>query len=213
MMSSSYDFSRNIPEYDSADVVIIGGGPSGIGAAIGAARCGKKVILCEQSAQLGGMATLGNVAIFMWTENFTGLYKEIMMDLNPKKRTINERGGPTMPQFDPFRMRLYEKCASEGVKVMYHTQFIGVLKDNARITGVAVHTREGLQAVTAPQFIDCTGDARVAMDAGAEYTSGRPEDGLTQPMTLMFAMQDTGKPVERDLPPGCPEYNSVEELP
>ncbi|HZG78725.1 MAG TPA: FAD-dependent oxidoreductase, partial [Paenibacillus sp.] len=38
-------------------------------------------------------------------------------------------------------------------------------------------------------------------------------DGLTQPMTLMFMMQDTGKPVARQLPPGCPVYNDVSELP
>lgn len=212
-MTESFTLHRDLPLASSADVVVVGGGPSGIGAAIAASRCGKKVILIERSAQLGGMATLGNVAVFMWTGNFTGIYREIWEELYPGR--INAEGRPYPPQFDPFRLRLYlnEKCAAEKVQVLYHTEFISCLKYNGVVTAVAVSTREGLQAIQGKVFIDCTGDARVAIDAGAEYTSGRPGDGLTQPMTLMFAMQDTGKPVPRCLPPGCPEYKTVEELP
>ena len=48
---------------------------------------------------------------------------------------------------------------------------------------------------------------------GVPYRSGRESDGLTQPMTLMFTMQDTGKPVEKILPEGCYYYEEVSDLP
>ncbi|MCL2741692.1 MAG: FAD-dependent oxidoreductase, partial [Oscillospiraceae bacterium] len=62
-------------------------------------------------------------------------------------------------------------------------------------------------------LIDCTGDARAAIDAGVGHTTGRPEDGATQPMTLMFEMQDTGRAVRPYMPEGAHSYGSVGELP
>ncbi|MFD0697673.1 FAD-dependent oxidoreductase [Paenibacillus sp. GCM10027628] len=60
-----YTFQKNLTVYEKADILVVGGGPAGVAAAIAAARCGKKVTLLEQSGQLGGMGTLGNVSVFM----------------------------------------------------------------------------------------------------------------------------------------------------
>lgn len=87
------------------------------------------------------------------------------------------------------------------------------MQEGGRIKAVIVSTREGLRAFEGEQFIDCTGDARVAVEAGVPYHSGREEDGLTQPMTLMFMMQNTGKPVIPILPEGCYEYKELADLP
>lgn len=209
-----YDFHRSIATYDRADVVVIGGGPAGTAAAISAARCGRNVILLEKSAQLGGMGTLGNVSIFMPIGNVTGLYREIIREVLAE---YLPEGHDTSiaPQYSPFLLRHYfnEKMKKEGVRVIYHTEFIGAVKEGERLQAVIASTREGLRAFEAAQFIDCTGDARVAIDAGVPYTSGREEDGLTQPMTLMFMMQNTGKPVMPILPEGCYRYEDVSELP
>ncbi|HZG77188.1 MAG TPA: FAD-dependent oxidoreductase, partial [Paenibacillus sp.] len=214
MEQASYSFQKKVPVYAKADVVVIGGGPAGTAAAVGAARCGKKVILLEKSGQLGGMGTLGNVSVFMPIGNVTGFYREIIAELMAE--LLPEGHDESIaPQYSPFRLRHYlsEKMEKEGVEVVLHAEFAGAVREGSRIAAVVMATREGLQAFEAQQFIDCTGDARVAIDAGVPYTSGREGDGLTQPMTLMFMMQDTGKPVARQLPPGCPVYTEVSELP
>jgi hypothetical protein len=212
-MSSSYKLERDVPVYETADVIVIGGGPAGIAAALAAVRCNKKVVLIEQTAQLGGMATLGNVAIFMWTGTFTGIFKELWKEFGPTDDQNREKPAP--PQFDPFLFRYYlnDKTTREGVRVLLHTAFIAVIKEDDRVTGIVVNTREGLQTLRGQIIIDCTGDARVAIDAGAGFTSGRPGDGLTQPMTLMFTMQDTGRPLVPTLPTGCYDYEKVADLP
>lgn len=210
----TYDFQRQIATYDRADVVVIGGGPAGTAAAISAARRGKKVILLEKSAQLGGMGTLGNVSIFMPIGNVTGIYREmiaeVLAEYLPDHHDVS-----IAPQYSPFELRHYlnEKMKKEGVEVIYHTEFVGAVKEGSRLEAVVASTREGLKAFEALQFIDCTGDARVALDAGVPYTSGRDGDGLTQPMTLMFMMQNTGKPVAPILPEGCYFYEKVSDLP
>jgi hypothetical protein len=211
---TSYDFQRKVKTYASADVIVIGGGPAGTAAAISAARRGKKVILLEKSAQLGGMGTLGNVSIFMPIGNVTGIYRELISEVLaeylPEQHDVS-----IAPQYSPFILRQYlnEKMKKEGVQVIYHTECVGTVKEGSRLKAVIVSTREGLQAFEGLQFIDCTGDARVAIDSGVPFTSGRDEDGLTQPMTLMFMMQNTGKPIKPILPEGCYHYNEISDLP
>jgi hypothetical protein len=209
-----YSFQREVPAYNSADVVVVGGGPAGTAAAISAARCGKKVVLLEQSGQLGGMGTLGNVSIFMPVGNVTGIYREIISEVLAEYLPT-DHDKSIAPQYSPFLLRHYlnEKMKQEGVQVYYHTGFVGVVKDGSRLKAVIASTREGLKAFEGERFIDCTGDAKVAIDAGLPHTSGREEDGLTQPMTLMFMMQNTGKPVTPILPTGCYNYENVSDLP
>ncbi|MDI4645126.1 FAD-dependent oxidoreductase [Cohnella hashimotonis] len=213
-MQGRVQFSRDVPVYAKADVVVIGGGPAGTAAAVSAARSGKKVHLIEKSAQLGGMGTLGNVSVFMPIGNVTGFYREIIADML-EQYLPPQHDSSIIPQYSPFLLRHYlnEKMRKEGVDVFYHSDFVGSVVDGGRLKAVVASTREGLQAFEAQQFIDCTGDARVAIDAGVSYSSGRESDGLTQPMTLMFTMQDTGKSVVPILPEGCPLYNDVDDLP
>lgn len=205
---------RNIPVHDKADVVVIGGGPAGTAAAIAAARSGKDVILLEHSAQLGGMGTLANVSVFMGVGNVTGIYREIIAELLPEALPESHQGS-IWPEYSPFEMRHYlnNKLEKEGVRVYFHTSFACSLLEERRLSAVVANTRQGLRAFEGTVFIDCTGDAQVAGDAGVPLHSGRDEDGLTQPMTLMFMMQDTGKPVVPKLPAGCERYDKVEDLP
>ncbi len=205
---------RTVPVYDAADVVIVGGGPAGTAAAIGASRCGRKTILLEHSGQLGGMGTLGNVSIFMGVGNVTGIYREIVSEVLPAALPDTHHES-IWPQYSPFELRRYlnRKLEKEGVKVYYHTSFVSAVMEGKRIAGVVANTREGLRAFEGRVVVDCTGDARVASDAGVPVRSGRDEDGLTQPMTLMFMMQDTGKPVKPYLPEDCYRYEKVEDLP
>lgn len=206
--------NREVEVCKTADVIVAGGGPAGVAAAISSARCGLQVLLLEHSGQLGGMGTLGNVSVFMRVGNVTGIYRELISELAPAAVPASHEGS-IAPQFSPFLLRhhLNRKLEQEGVQVHYHTTFVAAIKEGDAVTGVFAKTREGLKAFTAKVVIDCTGDAQVAQDAGVPVRSGREEDGLTQPMTLMFTMQNTGKPVTPRLPEGCYYYESVSDLP
>lgn len=205
---------RTVPIYETADVVVVGGGPAGTAAAIAAARSGRKTILLEQSGQLGGMGTLGNVSVFMGVGNVTGIYREIVSEFLPAALPDSHHES-IWPQYSPFELRHYlnRKLEKEGVEVFYHTSCVSAIMDGRRVTAVVANTREGLQAFEGRMFIDCTGDARLASEAGVPTRSGRDEDGLTQPMTLMFMMQDTGKPARQYLPEDGYRYESVSDLP
>jgi len=213
-MSVNYRFEKQVEVHASVDVVVIGGGPAGTAAAISASRCGEKVILLERSGQLGGMGTLGNVSIFMPIGNVTGIYREMIAEVLAEYLP-DHHDESIAPQYSPFALRYYlnEKMKKENVNVYFHAEFVGTVKENNHLKSVIISTREGLRAIEAKQFIDCTGDARVAIDAGIPHHSGREEDGLTQPMTLMFMMQDTGKKVKAVLPEGCYAYKEVADLP
>ncbi|GLX66114.1 FAD-dependent oxidoreductase [Paenibacillus glycanilyticus] len=213
-MMTAYSFSREVETYKHADVVIIGGGPAGTAAAISASRSGKKVVLLEKTAQLGGMGTIANVSVFMPIGNVTGIYRELIAEMLAESLPAGHDES-IAPQYSPFMLRYYlnEKMKKENVDVYFHTEFVGTIQEGSKIKAVIVSTREGLKAFEGEIFIDCTGDARVAIDAGVPYTTGRDSDGLTQPMTLMFTMQNTGKPVTPLLPEGCYEYKEVSDLP
>ena len=209
--------TREVSELARVDVCVVGGGPAGTAAALAARRCGRSVILLERTAQLGGMATTGSVAIWMAVGTLTGFYREICRDLGLSD--LLGRDWETVPMFvplfNPFRLRHYlnRKLEEAGVTVHFHMEFVAAIKEGEILTQVVVMTCEGLRAVRARQFIDCTGNASVAIDAGVPTHAGREEDGATQPMTLMFMMQDTGRTITPSLPEGCPQYDRVEDLP
>ena len=205
----------HLRDIHSCDVLIIGGGPAGIAASISATRMGHTVAMVERSGQLGGMMTLGNVSIFMPVGNMTGFYAEMLETHCPE---FYASGDPDhfKRQFNTMHMRYdcLRRVVEAGVKLYLHAQFLAVLKDDAgNPCGAAMHTREGLGAITAKVIIDCSGDGQAAIDAGVGYTSGREEDGATQPMTLMFEMQDTGAPVKQQIPSGAYTYDTIESLP
>lgn len=198
-----------------ADIIVVGGGPSGIAAAISAARTGKKVVLLEKSAQLGGMGTLAGVGIFMIVGNFTGIYKELVNAIRPDFETLYPDPENYKVHFNPFLLRYYlsKKVRDENVEVIYHADFLSLEAVDEETRVVWVNTVEGVRGIQGKMVIDCTGNGSVAIDAGAEYTSGRENDNLVQPMTMMFQMQDTGKPVPQVLPEGCYFYEREEDLP
>ncbi len=186
----SIRLTRDVSELARVDVCVVGGGPAGTAAALAARRCGRSVLLLERTAQLGGMATTGSVAIWMSVGTVTGFYKEICRDL--ELSDFLGRDWQTVPMFvplfNPLRLRHYlnHKLEEVGATVHFHMEFLAAIKEGETLTHVVVMTREGLRAVQAKQFIDCTGNASVASDAGVPTRTGRDEDGATQPMTLMF---------------------------
>lgn len=204
-----------------ADVLVVGGGPAGLGAAIGAADAGARVVLAERYGFLGGNATAALVMPLMSFHTNKGDRRSQARDGAPLLPTDHGPGDPIIAgvlkrllerlvgvggaippsldtgyvvPFDPewFKLVALDMLDEAGVEFLLHSFASGVL-GGARVQGAVFETKSGPVAVRAKVVVDCTGDADLAMQAGAPCEVGR-SDGLAQPMTLMFRMGDFCKP-------------------
>ena len=201
------------------DVLVVGGGPAGIAAAVGASDAGARVILAERYGFLGGNATAALVMPLMsfhtrrsarGTVEATTLLPTDHGPGDPIVAGVLKRllerlvraGGAIPPSLDtgyvvPFDPELFKITALDlldeaGVQFLFHAFAGDVLRsdtDAPRANGVVFETKSGPVVVRARAIVDCTGDGDVAARAGAPYEIGR-FDGLTQPMTLMFRVVD-----------------------
>ncbi len=167
------------------DVIVAGSGPSGMAAAVMAARGGASVLLIEAQGSVGGIATAGMMS------HFTGicdspLYREIL--LRASNKNLCAEIGTATPTIDPelLKITFYEMIAEEKIDLLLYTLCCGVETEGDRVVGVEVQNKSGRRVYYADVTVDATGDGDVAYYAGAEYFKGREEDGKMQPATLMF---------------------------
>jgi len=195
----SVTLPATLPVAHQAQVVVTGGGPGGIGAAVAAARQGADVLLIEHYGFLGGMATAGEVNPFMHNHlNGTSLDSGIFEQWLQR---MDEYGGvrPGSRVFDPnvARLAAEDLCLEAGVRLLYHHRAVHVQVRQRRIEGMVLHSKGGLCAVAGQVWIDSTGDGDVAALAGCEFHYGNEESGDAQPMTLCFKL----KIAPEDVPP------------
>lgn len=185
------DFAKMTPDY-VVDVCVLGGGPSGVAAAVSAARNGANVLLVEQYGFLGGTMTASSVNVFMTYRFAGGLVREVLNRL----AAVGGRKGSTY-DVNQMQVVLDQMTAEAGVHVLLYTRAISAVtargtpwqgKPRRTITGLVIHNKSGLQMVRAKVYVDCSGDADLATWAGVPFDIGREQDGLTQPMTMMFRM-------------------------
>ena len=180
-----------IPTTHSAAVVIIGGGPAGVCAAVAAAEQGADTLLVERYGFLGGMATAGLVNPFMPYETGgerinAGAFSR-MIDYFEAEGGWSHR--PEAPSaFDPelAKLALDRMVAEAGVRRLLHTQLVAAEVADGSVRRAIAADKSGLCALAAEVFVDASGDADLAARAGAQIEIGRPEDGFCQPMTTNF---------------------------
>jgi len=196
------------------EVLVVGGGPSGLGAALGAAAAGARVILAERYGFLGGNATaalvmpltsfhahrdrtpnLDGTALFPTDQGpgepvVAGAFRRLLTRLLRAAGAVrpSQETGYTVP-FDPEILKLValELLDEAGVEYLFHSFASGVT-GGSRPDGVVFEGKSGPLLVRARVIVDATGDGDIAALAGAQYEVGRDPDRLVQPMTLMFRM-------------------------
>lgn len=191
------------------DLIVVGGGFAGVGAAIAAAESGCRVLLIEQGNALGGAANNALVNPFM--SNATKLNgKRTWLSAGVFQRvwdSLEARGALHGNFFleEDLKYILNEMVLEAGAEILFHACLAEISKENDKICSVKVATRGGLRELTADYFVDATGDAQVAYLAGCPTVQGREEDGLCQPMTLCFRMGNV------DVPRFCAEGPGLNE--
>ncbi|MBI4528152.1 MAG: FAD-dependent oxidoreductase [Deltaproteobacteria bacterium] len=198
------------------DVLVVGGGPAGLGAALGAANAGARVVLTERYGFLGGNATAALVMPLMSfhtqrpRREKTGAATLLPTDHGPGEpvlagvvATLLERlvtaGGAISPSlktgyvvpFDPevFKLVAMELLDEAGVHYLFHALATDVVESDP-VKAVVFETKSGPVVIRAQAVVDCTGDGDIASRAGAPYEIGRGDDRLVQPMTLMFRITE-----------------------
>lgn len=180
------EISKSVKYGGDYDVVVCGGGPAGVCAAISAAREGAKTLLVERNGCLGGFWTSGLLTWIADVEGKPGLVKEILDNLEScADGRIEYR---TKPYFtaDTERTKVIfdSMCLEAGVNVRLYTLVTGVIKEGEKITGVVTDSKSGCEYFGAKVVIDASGDGDVGAFAGCRFKIGN-EEGKTQPMTLI----------------------------
>ncbi|MCX7934675.1 MAG: FAD-dependent oxidoreductase, partial [Planctomycetota bacterium] len=190
-------FTRTLPIREDVEVLVAGGGPAGLAAAITAARQGCKVLLVEAQSCLGGMGTAGMLPIFMAFGDSVNFYadgfgREVFTRLEKEGATLAERPwGAMLPVICVEGLkRLYDQMAEEaGVRVLLMTQMIAVEAEGSKVSCAICAAKSGIWAARAKIFIDATGDGDLAAWGGAPFEKG-DERGRLMPATLCSLWAD-----------------------
>ena len=185
--------AREIEVARDVDVVVVGGGPAGLAAAIAAARSGASTVLVEQFGYLGGTATASLMACINgfrnqvepdFTQTVRGIAEEIVLQLKemgglgvspyPQKPYATAPGEMEYSyaiDTEAFKYVTLKMCVDAGVDLMFHTWFCDTIVDASgdAVHGVIVENKSGRQALMAKVVVDASGDADVAARAGAPF--------------------------------------------
>jgi hypothetical protein len=202
MAGLHYELSKDLPLVTDADVIVVGGGPGGIGAAVMAARAGARTVLIERYGCLGGMASMGEVHPFM--PNHVGdicldkpIYLEWLDRIHsyypPRELEAGESAGESKAKAlrglskEAAMLAAEDLCLEAGVELLYHHALSDAVVANGRIEGIVLLSKSQYVGATAKVYVDATGDADLAAWSGCEFGQGGPS-GHSQPMTLCFKL-------------------------
>jgi len=178
--------TREIEILEETDILVIGGGPSGVTAAISASRAGAKTTVVERYNHLGGLWTGGLVLPLLSTHGLNkskreekvihGIPDEMAQRLKDMGMAINE----VNPVVDPEATKyVLEKMVMEaGIHMLYHCWMSNVIVEDDKIKAVIIESKSGRKAIIPKMVIDCTGDGDVFHLAGEGFDEMKYHIGL-----------------------------------
>ncbi|MFT5471100.1 MAG: hypothetical protein ACI8UO_006233 [Verrucomicrobiales bacterium] len=205
--------AREIPVAGRTQVIVCGGGPAGIGAALAAARAGTEVRLIELAGCLGGVWTVGLLTKILDTTGpgKSGVMAELLKIFAERGSGIARDSKGTVYDPEIAKVVLEELLVEAGVKIQLHTRVVGAVTDDQnRLSAILTESKSGRQAWVADRFIDCTGDGDLAAQAGCKFDVGTGSDCTCQPMSMLALLtginadevrpfiRETGSQAKRD---------------
>jgi NADPH-dependent 2,4-dienoyl-CoA reductase/sulfur reductase-like enzyme len=171
--------SKEIPVLTRCEILVVGGGPAGLSAALGARRAGADVVLMERFGCFGGVITTVGMETLGWyryegTVDCEGIGREM-------ERAAERMGGSTKwpcNDSDCLDAEAFKSIADNlileaGIRPLLHIKACEVIIDKAtnKMQGIITESKSGRQAILAQIVIDCTGDADIAYLAGCPYNT------------------------------------------
>jgi len=176
-MKTIMEPQKNIPVFVEADVIVVGGGPAGIGAALASARNGANTVLIEKFGALGGMQTHSMSSTFSLLDPAiqSGIITDVVNRLRADGGILRDAAARTRHRaftstnFDceVYKVLLDDMMSEAGVKLLYHTSGVGAIKENKALKGIFIECIQGRFAIQGKVIIDSTGNADIAWKSGA----------------------------------------------
>jgi ribulose 1,5-bisphosphate synthetase/thiazole synthase len=168
---------QQIPVIAETDVLVVGGGPAGVAAAISASRAGSSTILVERYNHLGGLWTGGLVLPLLSTHAMdqSGRFKKVIYGIGDEMSQRLTKMGMAIHEVNPVidpeagKYILDVMIKESGVRMLYHCWVSNVVVENGAIEAVIMDSKSGRVAIKPKVVIDCTGDGDVFNLAGESH--------------------------------------------